>query len=86
MKNGRIQISQGNCIEVLKTDEPDSIQTCVSPPDTNRETIPCTVLDPFAGSGTTGLVAMANGRSARLIELSEKYAVMITERITKANV
>lgn len=45
------------------------------------ETQPCTVLDPFAGSGTTALVARKAGRRAILIELSESYAAMIVNRI-----
>ena len=44
------------------------------------ETIPCTVLDPFAGSGTTGKVALELGRSAILIELNPKYVEMIEDR------
>ena len=43
--------------------------------------VPCTVLDPFAGSGTTGLVADRLGRDAILIEISEKYADMARRRI-----
>jgi adenine-specific DNA methylase len=39
-------------------------------------TIPCTVLDPFAGSGTTGVVALRLGRSFIGIELSPVYAEM----------
>src|SRR5215831_9221699 len=42
--------------------------------------VPCPVLDPFAGSGTTGQVALELGRSAILIELSPKYADMIRDR------
>jgi DNA modification methylase len=38
--------------------------------------IPCTVLDPFAGSGTTGVVALRLGRSFIGIELSPEYAEM----------
>jgi hypothetical protein len=34
---------------------------------------PCTVLDPFIGSGTTCCVALANGRRSIGIDLSEKY-------------
>ena len=45
------------------------------------DTIPCTVLDPFAGSGTTGMVAKKLGRSAILIELNPLYADMIRKRV-----
>ncbi len=41
-----------------------------------------TVLDPFAGAGTTGLVADRVGRDAILIELNPAYAEMARERIT----
>ena len=40
-----------------------------------------TVLDPFAGSGTTGMVALSLGRQAVLCELSEAYVPMIRERL-----
>jgi DNA modification methylase len=39
------------------------------------------VLDPFAGAGTTGLVADRLGRNAILIELNPEYAAMIERRI-----
>ena len=42
---------------------------------------PCTVLDPFGGSGTVGLVADRLGRDAILIELNPDYADMARERI-----
>jgi DNA modification methylase len=38
------------------------------------------VLDPFAGSGTTGFVAKGHNRNALLIELNPKYAAMIKRR------
>jgi len=41
-----------------------------------------TVLDPFGGAGTTGLVADRHGRSAILIELNPEYAEMARKRIT----
>ena len=41
-----------------------------------------TVLDPFGGAGTTGLVADRLGRDAVLIELNPQYAQMARERIT----
>lgn len=40
-----------------------------------------TVLDPFAGSGTTGVAALATGRDAILIEQSAEYVLDIRERI-----
>ena len=42
--------------------------------------VPCVVLDPFAGSGTTGAVARRLGRSAILIELNPSYADLIKKR------
>lgn len=38
------------------------------------------VLDPFAGSGTTGAVASAHGRRALLIELNPEYAKLAQDR------
>jgi DNA modification methylase len=42
---------------------------------------PCTVLDPFSGAGTTGLVALRFGRDYIGIELNPKYAAMSRKRI-----
>jgi DNA modification methylase len=39
-----------------------------------------TVLDPFGGSGTTGMVALELGRSAELIELNPDYVGIIEGR------
>jgi DNA modification methylase len=38
------------------------------------------VLDPFAGSGTTGMVAREHGRDFILIELNEEYVKLCEER------
>ncbi len=40
------------------------------------------ILDPFAGSGTTGQVALELGRRAVLIELNPNYAKLIEQRTT----
>lgn len=45
-----------------------------------------TVLDPFAGSGTTGQVALENGRKAILIELNPDYIKLINERCASSAV
>lgn len=39
------------------------------------------VLDPFGGSGTTGLVARAHQRHSVLVELNPEYAAMIANRL-----
>ena len=41
-----------------------------------------TVLDPFGGSGTTGLVAKRNKRNAILIEINPIYVQMAKERVS----
>lgn len=43
--------------------------------------IPCTVLDPFFGAGTTGLMALRMQRRAIGIELNPEYAAMARSRI-----
>ena len=45
---------------------------------------PCLVLDPFAGSGTTGVVAKQLGRSFIGCELNPKYAEMARRRIANS--
>jgi hypothetical protein len=42
------------------------------------------VLDPFAGAGTTGMVALQHGREFVGIELNPEYAQMARERIETA--
>jgi DNA modification methylase len=43
-----------------------------------------TVLDPFSGSGTTGEVALTNGRNYVGVELNPEYAALSEKRITNA--
>jgi len=45
--------------------------------------VPCTVLDFFDGSGTTGLVANALGRKAVLIDINPEYCGMARDRIER---
>lgn len=45
--------------------------------------VPCTVLDPFMGSGTTGLVARRMGRRAVGFELSEEYLEVARNRLSQ---
>lgn len=43
--------------------------------------VPCTVLDPFCGSGTTGVVALRTGRAFVGIELNPEYVALAHRRI-----
>ena len=51
---------------------------------TSTNTIPATVLDPFFGAGTTGLVAQEHGRNWIGCELNPVYAEMASKRIKDA--
>ena len=42
---------------------------------------PCTILDTFGGSGTTGMVARQEGRACVMIELNPEYAAMHRARV-----
>jgi len=48
------------------------------------EPVPCTVLDPFSGAGTTCMVAALLGRRAIGIDLKDEYNRMAAARIGKA--
>lgn len=45
------------------------------------DVMPCTVLDPFSGSGTTGIVALRLGREYIGIELNPEYVAMSERRL-----
>jgi DNA modification methylase len=42
------------------------------------------ILDPFAGSGTTGVAALSEGRRCLLVENDPHYAAICRDRVTKA--
>jgi DNA modification methylase len=55
---------------------PDLIKPCILAGSRPGDTI----LDPFGGSGTTGMVALELGRRAILIELNPEYLPLIERR------
>jgi DNA modification methylase len=57
---------------------PDLIKPCILAGSRAGDTI----LDPFGGSGTTGMVAIELGRKAMLIELNPEYIKLIEQRCT----
>ena len=56
---------------------PDLVERCIKAGSRRGDTI----LDPFGGAGTTGLVADRLGRDAVLIELNPEYAAMGRKRV-----
>ena len=48
----------------------------------DADTVPCRVLDPFGGSGTTAMVSNKLQRDATIIEISPEYAGMAAKRIS----
>jgi DNA modification methylase len=80
---------------VLASSSPAACRTCgkpykrtgegLSPDCAHREPGGCClVLDPFCGSGTTGLVALRHGRSFLGIELGAHYAQVARSRVASA--
>lgn len=53
--------------------------TCTCSPD--AAPVPCTVLDPFGGSGTVAKVARDLGRSSVLIELNPEYVAIMKKKL-----
>jgi DNA methylase len=52
--------------------------TCDCPP---QPPVPCLVLDPFGGSGTTVMVADQLGRDGIMVDLKLEYAKMAADRV-----
>jgi hypothetical protein len=48
------------------------------------EAVPCTVLDPFNGSGTTGAVALKHHRNYVGIDLNPAYIELAHDRIRRS--
>jgi DNA modification methylase len=72
---GHIAVSNGQEHARWKAEHPDVTTgwapTCACP--TNTGAGRCVILDPFAGSGTVGRVAIKHGRNAVLIDLNGDY-------------
>jgi hypothetical protein len=67
----------GGDVPIRRTETTGWRPTCTH----DAPVVPCTVLDPFLGSGTTALVADQLGRNAVGIELNSEYAEMARRRI-----
>jgi DNA modification methylase len=56
----------------------DFIKSC----NCDSDVVPCTVFDPFTGSGTTGLVALTNNRNFIGTELNPEYVKIAEKRLS----
>lgn len=77
VEEGRGKFAERLCVRV---DTTGWSPTC----DCGAAVVPCTVLDPFGGSGTTGAVAKTHGRVAVLCEAQPGYLPLIARRIAEA--
>jgi DNA modification methylase len=69
----------GNVLATMRIGTNRWEQTCIH----GSEPVPSLVLDPFCGSGTTGLVAFQEGMSCIGIDLNPAYAELARERFRK---
>lgn len=74
------EIRVGDVLDRLRQMPDESVHGVVTSPPSDEHTA-ATVLDPFAGSGTTIMVALQLGRSGLGIELNPEYAAMARRRI-----
>lgn len=74
-------ISAGYAVRLEKQVTTTGWQPTCDCPHNAAQTVPCTVLDPFSGAGTTALVADRLGRRAIGIELNPQYATMARDRV-----
>ncbi len=80
-KNGPNLQGGGETVDVRRGPVVDTTTVGWRPTcDHEGDPVPCRVLDPFAGSGTVGLVAERLGRHSILIDASEDYCQMARER------
>jgi DNA modification methylase len=66
---------------VTRTVDWESACTCLEP-----RPVPCVVLDPFGGAGTTPLVATALGRHGIALDLKPEYLALARRRIERPHV
>jgi site-specific DNA-methyltransferase (adenine-specific) len=74
----------------ISVDQKDKHHVVAKPTKLIRDLLYCVppggvVLDPFAGSGTTGVAAKLEGRRALLIEKASEYCEIICNRLAEAS-
>ena len=84
-RSGGVKRTSGSKLQRFLDDNPPTTTGWQPTCEHAAEVRQATVLDPFAGSGTVGLVADRLGRDAILIELNPEYAAMAEQRIVGDN-
>ena len=83
-----IRISGGGGVGFARTDDEKANHPCPKPENVMRRLVArysdSEVLDPFMGSGTTGVACMNLGRKFIGIEIEERYFNIAVERIANA--
>lgn len=79
-KDGRAKGKTGNPVMIKKTTGWQRTCQCET-----EQVVPCVVLDPFGGSGTTGQVARDAGCHAILCELNPEYVELIKARLEQGS-
>lgn len=73
----------GQAYQNKRANDPDKTVGWEPSCDCGSDPVPATVLDPFGGAGTTGVVADRLGRSSVLVELNPEYAEMARNRMVR---
>ena len=69
----------GNVLATVRIGTSDFVAAC----SCASSAVPCVVLDPFGGAGTTALAAKRAGRDAVYIDLNPEYALMAMARVSE---
>ncbi len=77
--NGKERIKDNKGVKVHSTQKPETLLKYIVLSSSNEGDV---VLDPFAGTGTTGAVAKKYGRKWILIERDKNYCKVIEDRIS----
>lgn len=93
----RMRIVRGTLSKVLAKELPDSFDACVTDPPSTVKPVTLMrwlcrlvtppggiVLDPFAGSGTTGVAAIQEGFGFYMIEREQEYIELALARVKHA--
>lgn len=89
LSSQRFMVLTNDCWEISPTQPSKTHHPAAFPPEIPKRVIElfgypgCTVLDPFAGSGSTGVAADQLGCNAILYDIDKIYCELMTERLVR---